>query len=73
MCYGIFQSVLCNIYYIGSQVTIVDVNDERPMFDRFVYYTVPIQENNEPGISITAVKARDKDSDINAEIQVTLE
>lgn len=48
----------------------MDVNDEKPMFDKFVYYTLPIVENNRPGISITQVKARDKDTDINAEIQV---
>lgn len=52
------------------QVFIVDVNDQMPTFDRFVYYTMPILENNQPGLPITQVKAMDKDIDANAEIQV---
>ena len=46
------------------------MNDEEPRFDRFVYYTMPILENNEPGLPITQVKAIDKDADVNAEIEV---
>jgi len=49
----------------------VDVNDQQPTFDRFVYYTMPILEGNEPGLSITTVKAMDRDTASNAIVRVS--
>ncbi|XP_067948200.1 protocadherin beta-10-like isoform X2 [Watersipora subatra] len=53
-------------------VTIMDVNDQEPAFDRFVYYVEPIEENNDIGAPIVQVKAVDKDIAANAELQYEL-
>ena len=52
------------------QVTIIDVNDQEPTFDRLVYYVDPIEENNDIGAAIVQVKAIDRDVETNAIVQV---
>ncbi|XP_061755822.1 protocadherin gamma-A11-like isoform X19 [Nerophis ophidion] len=49
-----------------------DVNDHAPVFSR-TFYSASITENNTPGASILAVKARDEDSGNNARLSYFLE
>ncbi|XP_066572821.1 protocadherin gamma-A11 isoform X9 [Amia ocellicauda] len=49
-----------------------DVNDNAPVFDQGTYTTY-ISENNSPGLSIFAVKAKDVDWNQNARISYLLE
>jgi len=56
--------------YLLLQVNIIDVNDQKPAFDRLVYSTPLIAENNEVGVHVVQVRASDKDLNTNAEIQV---
>uniref|UniRef100_A0A8D3CAG0 Cadherin domain-containing protein n=1 Tax=Scophthalmus maximus TaxID=52904 RepID=A0A8D3CAG0_SCOMX len=51
---------------------ISDVNDNAPLFDKSSY-SAHITENNSPGVSIFAVKARDSDWNQNARISYLLE
>ncbi|KAF6016771.1 PCDH1 [Bugula neritina] len=53
-------------------VNIIDVNDQKPAFDRLVYSTPLIAENNEVGVHVVQVLASDKDLNTNAEIQYRL-
>ncbi|XP_052010952.1 protocadherin gamma-A1-like isoform X4 [Xyrauchen texanus] len=51
---------------------ISDVNDNAPVFQR-QSYTAYVLENNPPGVSVSSVKAHDKDSGNNARISYFLE
>ncbi|XP_051506052.1 protocadherin beta-15-like isoform X9 [Myxocyprinus asiaticus] len=51
---------------------ISDVNDNAPVFQR-QSYTAYVMENNSPGVSVSSVKAHDRDSGNNARISYFLE
>ncbi|XP_074529737.1 protocadherin beta-16-like [Halichoeres trimaculatus] len=51
---------------------ISDVNDNAPLFDKMIY-SAYVTENNSPGVSIFAVRARDLDWGQNARISYLLE
>ncbi|XP_051506046.1 protocadherin gamma-A11-like isoform X4 [Myxocyprinus asiaticus] len=51
---------------------ISDVNDNAPVFQR-QSYTAYVMENNSPGVSVSSVKAHDRDSGNNARVSYFLE
>ncbi|XP_049897603.1 protocadherin gamma-A10-like isoform X15 [Epinephelus moara] len=57
---------------VTLQLKISDVNDNVPLFDKNSYAAY-VTENNSPGMSITAVSARDSDWNQNARISYFLE
>lgn len=52
-------------------VTVVDVNDQEPVFD-FSYYNVSVSENESKGTCILTVSASDSDCGINAMVNYTI-
>ncbi|XP_038556090.1 protocadherin gamma-A10-like [Micropterus salmoides] len=57
---------------IKLRLTLSDINDNPPLFDRFIY-VAEIPENNSPGMSMVTVRARDSDWNQNAKISYLLE
>uniref|UniRef100_A0A3Q3K1W8 Cadherin domain-containing protein n=1 Tax=Monopterus albus TaxID=43700 RepID=A0A3Q3K1W8_MONAL len=57
---------------IKLHLTISDINDNPPLFDRLVY-NAHITENNSPGMSIITVSAQDSDWNQNARISYILD
>ncbi|XP_073668205.1 protocadherin alpha-3-like [Paramisgurnus dabryanus] len=51
-------------------VTVLDVNDNRPMCSRDTY-TVMLKENSSPGFVVASVNASDPDEGINGEVEYT--
>ncbi|XP_060234478.1 protocadherin-23 [Meriones unguiculatus] len=49
-------------------VTVLDVNDETPVFKQLLYET-SVRENQGPGVLVTRVEAEDSDSGINSKLQ----
>ncbi|XP_052585979.1 protocadherin-23 [Peromyscus californicus insignis] len=49
-------------------VTVLDVNDEAPVFKQLLYET-SVKENQSPGVFVTRVEAEDTDSGVNAKLQ----
>ncbi|XP_048088559.1 protocadherin beta-15-like isoform X50 [Alosa alosa] len=53
------------------RIKISDVNDNAPVFAENMYIA-HLSENNEPGVSVASVHARDEDCDLNARISYYL-
>ncbi|XP_029393891.1 protocadherin-23 [Mus pahari] len=49
-------------------VTVLDVNDETPVFKQLLYET-SVKENQSPGVFVTRVEAEDTDSGVNSKHQ----
>ncbi|KAL6045189.1 hypothetical protein STEG23_013880, partial [Scotinomys teguina] len=49
-------------------VTVLDVNDEAPVFKQLLYET-SVKENQSPGVFVTRVEAEDTDSGVNSKLQ----
>ncbi|XP_063045481.1 protocadherin beta-16-like [Engraulis encrasicolus] len=57
---------------VSLSLQISDVNDNAPVFEK-ASYVASVAENNSPGLSIFAVKARDADWNQNARVSYILE
>ncbi|ERE89900.1 protocadherin-16-like protein [Cricetulus griseus] len=49
-------------------VTVLDVNDESPVFKQLTYKT-SVKENQSPGVFVARVEAEDSDSGVNSKLQ----
>ena len=55
------------------QITILDINDNKPVFSQAVYSFLPLEENSRINTFVGQVFATDKDAGTNREIRFTLE
>ncbi|KAL0176519.1 hypothetical protein M9458_028849, partial [Cirrhinus mrigala] len=55
---------------LNITVTVLDVNDNRPVCNRDTY-TVSLKENASPGFTVTFINATDPDEGINGEVEYT--
>jgi len=57
-----------NTATVEVTVTVDDVNDNSPVFDRVGHYRVDVDENQPEGTHVTKVSARDKDKGQNGTV-----
>ncbi|XP_051774550.1 protocadherin alpha-8-like isoform X27 [Ctenopharyngodon idella] len=55
---------------LNITVTVLDVNDNRPICNRETY-TIALNENASPGFTVTFVNATDPDEGVNGEVEYT--
>ncbi|OZC11259.1 hypothetical protein X798_01675 [Onchocerca flexuosa] len=59
------------VSYANCIVNVVDINDNKPFFDK-VFYSASVAENGDSDELVTKVVARDSDSGMNGEISYSL-
>ncbi|XP_051505993.1 protocadherin gamma-A11-like [Myxocyprinus asiaticus] len=55
---------------LNITVTVLDVNDNRPICNRDTY-TITLNENASPGVTVTFVNATDPDEGVNGDVEYT--
>ena len=58
--------------HAAVQIDVLDVNDNRPIFDQFTYFAALV-ENNRPGVPLCTVTATDLDYGINGSVTYFLD